>query len=118
MSAWIMGKVKPTHSHLVVPLADHEPSPVVPGPPINMPSVAAEVVVHCENSIRPRAPASTVVEKIQDIDRDEPSSGSLPKQPEKKTIPSPQQHVIVETQGLESREAILYPSSPTHEVTH
>ena len=113
-----MGKVKPTQSHVVVPLADHKPSPVVPGPPINVPSVAAEVVVHCGNSTRPRVPASTVVEKIQDIDRDEPSSGGLPEEPGKKTIPSPQQHVIVEMQGLESREAILYPSSPTHEVTH
>ena len=72
MSAWIMGKVKPTQSHVVVPLADNETSPGVPGPPINVPSVAAEVVVHCENSTRPRAPTSTVVEKIQDIDRDEP----------------------------------------------
>ena len=84
MSAWIMGKVKPTQSHVVVPLADNETSPGVPGPPINVPSVAAEVVVHCENSTRPRAPTSTVVEKIQDIDRDEPSSGGLPEQPEKK----------------------------------
>ena len=77
-----MPNLRRTRKRVVVPLADNEPSPVVPEPPINVPSVAAEVVVHCENSTRPRAPTSEVVEKIQDIDRDEPSSGGLPEQPE------------------------------------
>ena len=64
--------------------------------------------MHCKNSTEPRATVSTVVEKTQDIDTDEPSTCGLPEE-----IPSPQQHVILEMQGLESREEILYPSSPT-----
>ena len=53
---------------------------------------------------------------INSYDTDEPTCGLTENQ--KKTIPSPQQHVILEMQGLESGEEILYPSSPTHEVTH
>ena len=106
----------PTHrkkrKRTVVPFAMNEPSPVGSDPSINVPSVAAEVVVYCEPSKEP-----TVLEKTQDIDMDEPSSCGLRKQREQ-SITSAQQHVIVEKHGREAREEILNAPSPTDEVTH
>ena len=56
----MMANLRGTRKRVVAPLAVNEPSPVMRDPPINVPSVAAEVVVHCENATEPRAPASTV----------------------------------------------------------
>ena len=106
----------PTHrknkKRTVVPFATNEPSPVGPDPSINVPSVPAEVVVHCEPSKE-----STVLEKTQDIDTDKPSSCGLRKQQEQ-SITTVQQHVIVEKHELEAREEILNASFPTDKVTH
>ena len=56
----------PTHrknrKRTVVPFATNVPSPVGPDPSINVQSVAAEVVVHCEPSKE-----STVLEKKHKI---------------------------------------------------
>ena len=101
----MMANLRGTRKRVVAPLAVNEPSPVMRDPPINVPSVAAEVVVHCENSTRPRSPASTVVEKHNMLARMNPHHVAFLNNL-KKTIPLLQQHVIVEMQGPESREVI------------
>ena len=113
----MMPRLRRTRERVVVPLATNEPSPVVQELSINAPSVSAEMVVHCEDSTERRAPPSMVVEKTQHIGTDEPSSCGLHEQPEKNN-PIPAAACHCGSTGPETREEIMYPSSPTDEVTH
>ena len=92
----MMPKLRRTRECVVIPLAANEPSSGVPEPPINVQSVPAEVVVHCEDSTKPRAPPWTVVEK-NILTWMNPHHVAFQNN-QKKTISSPQHHVIVEMQ--------------------
>ena len=92
----MMPKLRRTIECVVIPLAANEPSSGVPEPPINVQSVPAEVVVHCEDSTKPRAPPWTVVEK-KILTWMNPHHVAFQNN-QKKTISSPQHHVIVEMQ--------------------
>ena len=104
----MMPNLRRTRKRVVVPLAANDPSPVVLDPQINVPSVAAEVVVHCENSTEPRATAHRRSwKKLKILTRMNPPHEAFLNN-QKKTILSPQQLVIVEMQELAQDENQIF----------